>query len=170
MERVLFWFWGGFFLNKTALGPLHREPSPVPSALRAPPQDGARRPEVSLRQLPGATVRHGRDAAGAEPDAALEPVRGAGGGAAGPRGVAAGEGEARPGLLGGETFSAGGGGGGDRPGKAGGPGALLSPQQRGSAARNKLRQRVLWSVKTSASLSAVRQPLPDRIFLLNAVA
>lgn len=63
-----------------------------------------------------------------------------------------------------------GGGGGDRPGKAGGPGALLSPQQRGSAARNKLRQRVLWSVKTSASLSAVRQPLPDRIFLLNAVA
>lgn len=101
--RVWRGFCSGFgvvFLNKTALSPLHCEPSPAPSALRAPPQDGARRPEVSLRQLPEATVRHGRDAAGAEPDAALEPVRGAGGGAAGPRGVAAGESEARPGLLG----------------------------------------------------------------------
>lgn len=39
-------------------------------------------------------VRNGGDAAGTESDAAAEPVRGAGSGAAGSRGVAAGEGEA----------------------------------------------------------------------------
>ncbi|XP_046789772.1 vesicle transport protein USE1 isoform X1 [Gallus gallus] len=50
-----------------------------------------RRPEAVLRCLPVSAVRHGGDAAGAQSDAAAEPVRGAGGGAAGSRGVAAGE-------------------------------------------------------------------------------
>lgn len=119
-----------FCLNKTAPRALHRKPRPPPPALPcAPPQDGARRPEAVLRQVPVATVRHGRDEAGAEPDAALEPVRGAGGGAAGPRGVAAGKGEARPGLL--RTTL----GGGRPAAKSARPGSALLLCPRSSAVR-----------------------------------
>lgn len=81
---------------------------------------------AALRRFPVAPVRHGGDAAGAEPDAALEPLRGAGGGAARPRGVAAGEGEAQPGRPGAASR-------GTRPaGKSGRPG---SPSPRSNTVR-----------------------------------
>lgn len=124
---------GCFFSNKTTVRALRCEGRAAltapPAPPCAPPQDGARRPEVALRQLPLATGRHGRDTAGAEPDAALEPVRGAGGGAAGPRGVAAGEGEVRAGARRGEA--------GREKRAARQPPTPPSPQQRGSASRNK---------------------------------
>lgn len=147
--------WAGFlflFFNKTLLP--------------APPQDGASplpAPRLKmaptsrkwpLRQLPPPPARHGGDAAGAEPDAAAEPLRGPGGGAAGPRGVAAGEGETRPGLPGGE-----------RPGEAREPPA---PQSRTAREPPPDEPRPVSAAERSAPALALSRAFATQYFHLQA--
>lgn len=123
----LFCFWG-VFLNKMALRALHSKglsalPAP-PAPPCTPPQDGARRPEAALRELP---LPPASPSAMAATRLELNLIRLLSRCEA----LAAERRDPEEWRL--EKVRS---------------GNLLSPQQRGSASRNKLRQRVLWSVKT----------------------